>query len=296
MRRWTPRFLVLVVLAGALGLWLTRSHLDGPEVLAGLAPDVAHGEWVYNAAGCASCHMEEGATGEAQQVLKGGQHFASPFGTFTAPNISSDPKAGIGDWSALDLWNALHNGTSPKGAHYYPVLPYATYIHMKPQDVVDLRAYLATLPADPTPSGAHDLGFPFNIRLAVGAWKWRYLSPDWVMTGDLTPEEEQGRYLVEAMAHCAECHSPRDALGGLKTGADWLSGAPNPSGHGRFPDLTPPEMNWSKDELVEYFTSGFTPDFDSAGGHMAYVVENLSKLPESDRRAIAAYLKRLPFD
>jgi mono/diheme cytochrome c family protein len=296
MRRWLIRLVVLGLAFAAVGLWLTRPKSDGPDVLAGLTGDLAAGQQVFTAAGCASCHMAEGATGDARLVLSGGQPFASPFGTFTAPNISQDPQAGIGDWTALDLWNALHHGTSPEGQHFYPVFPYASYIRMTPQQVVDLAAYLKTLPADPTPSGPHDLPVPFNIRASLGGWKLLFLREGWVMQGDLSAEEQRGRVLVEALGHCAECHSPRNALGGLKTGPAWLSGAPNPAGRGTFPDLTPPAMSWSKAELVEYFTSGFTPDFDMAGGHMAFVVENLAGLPESDRAAIAAYLGRLPLD
>lgn len=296
MRRWLIRLVLLAILVLALGLWITRPRSDGPEVLAGLEGDVARGQQVFTAAGCASCHMADGAEGEAKLVLAGGQTFPSPFGSFTAPNISQDSEHGIGAWSTLDLWNALHHGTSPDGRHYYPVFPYGSYTRMTPQQVVDLDAYLKTLPADPTPSGPHDVPFPFNIRASLGGWKLLYLRDDWVMTDDLSEDEQRGRVLVEAMAHCGECHTPRTALGGLKTGADWLTGAPNPSGRGSFPDLTPPEMSWSKSELVEYFTSGFTPDFDMAGGHMAHVVENLSQLPESDREAIAAYLERLPLD
>lgn len=294
MRRLILRLVLLAFVLGVAGLWLTRPKSDGPDVLAGLSGDAARGEQVFTAAGCASCHMAEGASDEARLVLAGGQRFASPFGTFSAPNISQHPEAGIGGWSALDLWNALHHGTSPEGRHYYPAFPYASYIRMTPQQVADLHAYLQTLPTDPTPSAPHDLPFPFNIRASLGGWKLLFLRPGWVMQGELTAEETRGRVLVEALGHCAECHTPRNALGGLKTGAAWLSGAPNPAGRGSFPDLTPPEMNWSQDELVEYFTSGFTPEFDMAGGHMSHVVENLSKLPESDRAAIAAYLKRLP--
>ncbi|GKY87865.1 cytochrome c [Sinisalibacter aestuarii] len=294
MRRWFVRLLILAVIVIALGLWITRPRSDGAEALAGLTGDVTRGEAVFTAAGCASCHMAEGASDEARLVLTGGQRFASPFGTFTAPNISQDPDQGIGTWSAPDLWNALHHGTSPQGRHYYPAFPYASYIRMEPQQVADLHAYLATLPADPTPSQPHDVPFPFNIRTALGGWKLLFLRDGWVMQGDLNEAEQRGRVLVEALGHCAECHSPRNALGGLKTGADWLSGAPNPAGRGSFPDLTPPEMSWSEAELVEYFTSGFTPEFDMAGGHMSHVVQNLAQLPESDRAAIAAYLKRLP--
>ncbi len=294
--RWLVRLAILALVVVAVGLWLTRPRTDAPDLLAGLVPDADNGEQVFHAAGCASCHQPEKATDETRLVLSGGQRFPSPFGTFAAPNISSDPEAGIGGWSALDLWNALHHGTSPEGRHYYPVFPYGSYTRMAPQDVVDLHAFLETLPADPTPNAAHDVPFPFSVRTALGGWKLLFLNDDWVMQGDLSPQLERGRYLVEAMGHCAECHSPRNLLGGLKTGADWMSGAPNPAGRGSFPDLTPPEMSWSESDLVEYFTSGFTPDFDTAGGHMALVVENLAQLPEADRAAIAAYVKALPLD
>lgn len=287
---------ILALVIAAAGLYVTLPRTDGPEVLAGLTPDLANGETVFTAAGCASCHMADGATGEDRLVLTGGQAFPSGFGTFTAPNISPDPEAGIGDWSALDLWNAMHHGTGREGQHLYPAFPYGTYVRMAPQDVVDLHAYLMTLPASDAPSGPHDVGFPFSIRAGIGAWKMLYLDEDWVMQGDLSPEETRGREIVEAQAHCAECHTPRSPLGGLETGAAWLTGAPNPAGRGQFPDLTPPALDWSEDELFEYFTSGFTPEFDSAGGHMALVVENLSALPESDRAAVVAYLERLPLD
>ncbi|RME15012.1 MAG: diacylglycerol kinase [Alphaproteobacteria bacterium] len=282
------------LLAGLAVLWLTAPRADGPEVLAGLEPDVARGALVFTAAGCAPCHAAPGAEGEARLVLSGGMRFASPFGTFTAPNISPDPEAGIGRWRPIDLWNALHNGTSPDGRHYYPVFPYASFIRMTPQQVVDLAAYLATLPPSPAPSQPHDLPFPFSIRAGLGLWKALYLRPGWVMQGDLPEPVARGRVIVEALAHCGECHTPRTALGGLKGGSAWLTGAPDPSGKGRFPDLTPPALDWSEADLVEYFTTGFTPDYDSAGGHMALVVEDLAALPEADRRAVAAYLKRLP--
>ncbi len=294
MRRFLVTAVVLGLIAAALGLYLTRPRADGPEAFEGLSGDAVAGELVFTAAGCASCHMVEGASDDAKLVLAGGQHFPSPFGTFTAPNISMDPEHGIGGWEALDLWNALHHGTSPNGQHYYPAFPYASYVRMTPQQVVDLHAYMQTLPADPTPSAPHDLGFPFNIRASLGGWKLLYLRDGWVMTGDLTAEETRGRDIVEALGHCGECHSPRTALGGPKTGAAWLTGAPNPAGRGSFPDLTPPALDWSEADLVEYFTSGFTPEYDSAGGHMALVVDNLAALPEPDRAAVAAYLKRLP--
>ena len=113
------------------------------------------------------------------------------------------------------------------------------------------------------------------------------------VTGAWTAEETRGRYLAEALGHCGECHTPRNPIGG-PIRSKWLAGAPDPSGKGKIPNITPGKLTWSNEDLVQYFTTGFTPEFDSAGGHMAYVIENLAMLPESDRAAIAAYLKKVP--
>lgn len=284
---------VLGVIGGGAVLFVTRPSPLDPETVAGLAGDAARGEAVFWAAGCASCHMAPEAKGEDQLILKGGQRFASPFGTFIAPNISQDPDHGIGAWSLLDLANALKRGVGREGEHLFPALPYGAYAKMELQDVADLYAYLKTLPADPTPSAEHEVGFPFNIRAGVGVWKLLFLSDDWVIAGDLTDSQARGRYLAEAMAHCGECHTPRNILGGLKTGA-WLTGAPVPGTTGRSPNITPAKLTWTAEELMNYFTTGFTPDFDVVGGHMAYVVENLARLPETDRQAIIDYLALVP--
>jgi mono/diheme cytochrome c family protein len=184
-------------------------------------------------------------------------------------------------------------GVSPGNTHYYPAFPYTSYTHMSIADAGDLFAYIKTLPASDTPSRAHDVGFPFNIRRTLGGWKWLFASDDYVLTGDLSEQLQRGRYLVEGLAHCGECHTPRNALGGLQRD-QWLAGAPNPSGKGTIPNITPGKLEWSESDLVAYFTSGFTPEYDSAGGEMAKVVSNLAQLPQSDREAIAAYLKAIP--
>ncbi len=226
-------------------------------------------------------------------MLAGGLPFASDFGTFYAPNISSDPDHGIGRWTLPKFARAVTQGVSPEGQHYYPAFPYTAYGHLVPQDVTDLFVYMQTLPASSTPSKPHDVGFPFNIRRGLGLWKMLFAKDDYVLAGDPDAQVARGRYLAEGLAHCGECHTPRNALGALDHSA-WLTGAPNPSGKGKIPGITPAQLDWSKADLVEYFTSGFTPEYDSAGGEMAEVVSNLAQLPESDREAIAAYLKALP--
>jgi mono/diheme cytochrome c family protein len=288
------RLLLLIGVVLAAAAWFISAPRPLPaSTFTGLLGNATRGETVFWASGCASCHMAEGATGDAALILSGGKKFPSPFGSFTAPNISSDKVHGIGAWSVADLGNALMRGVGREGEHLYPALPYASYTHMTRQDVADLHAYLTTLPANATPSAAHDLGFPFNIRRSLGFWKLLFLKEDWVLTGDLTAPEQRGRVIVEAMAHCGECHTPRNLLGGMQRSA-WLSGAPNPSGKGTIPNITPGALDWSEAEIVEYLTTGFTPAFDSAGGLMAEVVENMARLPDSDRAAVAAYLKRVP--
>jgi mono/diheme cytochrome c family protein len=288
------RWLIVLGLVAAGGLYvLARPQPLSETAVADLTGDPAKGELVFWAAGCASCHMAAQAKGEAQLVLSGGQRFPSDFGTFVAPNISQDPDRGIGKWSLLELANAITRGVSPAGEHYYPALPYASYARMEMQDVADLYAFLKTMPADPTPSQPHELAFPFSMRETLGLWKLLFLTDDWMLPGNLTPTAARGRYIVEALGHCGECHTPRNVLGGMDR-SRWLGGAPNPSGEGRIPNITPDKLQWTAADIVQYLTTGFTPEFDVVGGRMAHVVENMGRLPESDRLAVAEYLLAVP--
>ena len=290
MRRIVTGLVAVAVIAAGAAWVMTAPSLRYSAAVAGLTGDPVAGEPVFWASGCASCHMSPGATGEAEKVLAGGMAFPSAFGTFHAPNISSDPVQGIGGWTPAQLAGAVMDGVSPDGAHYYPALPWNAYNKMAPQDMANLAAYVATLPADATPSKPHEVGFPFNIRRSLGVWKLLFQRDDWVLTDAASPQVKRGRYIAEALAHCGECHTPRNALGGLDR-TRWLAGAPNPDGKGNFPNITSGKLTWSEDEIAEYLTSGFTPEFDSVGGQMAHVVENMARLPENDRRAVAAYLK-----
>ncbi|WP_138464936.1 cytochrome c [Poseidonocella sp. HB161398] len=289
------RGLAALALAALIGvgmfLWLTapaKLPRETRQALSAAAPDTARGERIFLAAGCASCHAAPEAEGDAKLVLAGGMRFPSDFGTFIAPNISPSAQ-GIGGWTTDDLALALTRGVSPEGRHYYPAFPYTSYIRMEPADIADLKAFLDTLPASEIPSQPHEVGFPFNIRRSLGIWKRMFLRDGWVVAD--APAE--GRYLVEALGHCGECHTPRNALGATDR-SRWLAGAPNPGGEGRIPGITPAQLDWSEDDIAYYLESGFTPDFDSVGGHMAFIVENYGQLPAEDRAAVAAYLKTVP--
>jgi mono/diheme cytochrome c family protein len=278
----------VLLLVAALLWWLTRPAGIDPRSLPSGPGDVANGELVFHAGGCSACHGKD---------LAGGLEMSTDFGLFRVPNISPHPDAGIGGWSLTDFADAILRGVSPDGRHYYPAFPYTSYTRMFPGDVVDLKAYLDTFsPVDHRVAG-HELSFPWNIRRGIGLWKMRYLDPDPVIATDRDDTVvERGRYLVEALGHCGECHTPRDAFGGLDT-SRWLAGAPNPEGEGRVPNITPGMDglgSWSTRDIAYYLESGFTPDFDTVGGSMVEVQENIALLPASDREAIATYLKFIP--
>ncbi|MDF2232872.1 cytochrome c [Albimonas sp. CAU 1670] len=298
LRHWLIPAAALVAAGGAVAWWLTAPDPIDPSEVAGWSPSpeaAARGERLFHLGSCVSCHAAPGAEGEATLALAGGRAFPTEFGTFHAPNISQDPDAGIGAWTPDQFASAFLRGVGARGEHLYPAFPWPSYSRMELSDALDLWAYLKTLPADPTPSKPHDVGFPFSIRAAIGGWKLLYLKPEPVIAG-LSGEAEAGRRLVEGIGHCGECHTPRDALGGPDYAA-WLGGGPNPDGEGRIPNITPSSAgigDWSASDIAYYLESGFTPDYDSAGGGMAAVVAETAKLPPEDRAAIAAYLKAVP--
>ncbi|QKV18688.1 cytochrome c [Oricola thermophila] len=288
----------LAAIAGGLAFYLLTVPQALPrDVLAAMPEgDAARGELVFWAGGCASCHAAEKAEGDDRLKLGGGLVLASDFGDFVAPNISMHEEHGIGAWTAEDFANALARGVSPEGRHYYPSFPWTSYARMEMADIADLWAFMRTLPAVENDPGPHRLGFPFNIRRGVGMWKLLHAGSEPVVALDTDdPKVLRGQYLVEGPGHCGECHTPRDFTGGLKKDL-WLAGASNPDGPGRVPNITPGGTiaDWSEADIAYYLESGFTPEFDSVGGSMVEVQENMAALPASDREAIAAYLKAIP--
>ncbi len=292
-------FIALAVLA-AVAAWFLSAPVRLDEVsLAKLGVgDATRGQRIFWAGGCTSCHARPKATGDAKLELAGGLELKTPFGIFVPPNISSDPQSGIGDWTVEDFANALMRGVSPSGEHYYPAFPYTSYARMQPADVADLFAFMKTLPAVAGDAPGNQLGFPFNIRRGLGLWKRLYLGdqPVIALAEDSSDQLRLGRYLVEGPGHCGECHTPRAITGGAKKD-QWLAGAAAAEGNGIVPNITSGEGgigDWSESDIASYLETGFTPDFDTAGGAMADVQENIAKLRPEDRAAIAAYLKAVP--
>jgi len=304
LRRWSKRLwawlavtavAVLVLCAPAVWILTTPRPAFSSEAtgIYDQAGDPTRGEQVFLAGDCSSCHASPGQSDRLN--LGGGIALASPYGTFRAPNISSDPVDGIGAWTVKDLANAMLSGVSPDGSHYYPVFPYPSYAHISVTDVADLMAYLRTLPAVHGRAPPHELDPLFQIRRFVGFWKLLYFRPGEIKPDSARSEQwNRGRYLVEGAAHCDECHSSRDLFGGIKE-TTRFAGGPDPVGTGFYPNITPARIGqWSEADLAELLRSGNTPDHGRVGSSMADVVTNTSKLPQADRDAIAAYIKSLP--
>jgi mono/diheme cytochrome c family protein len=294
LRRILPAALVTAAAGIGIYWWLTTAvPLAGAVTPSAFTPDVANGEVIFNAGGCASCHAVPNQPDRLK--LGGGLAIPSPFGTFYAPNISPDPTDGIGQWSEANFVNAVMRGVSPVGSHYFPAFPYTSYAHAQPKDVRDLFAYLKTLPPVSGKVRDHDVPFPFNIRRNVGIWKLLFFD-DKPFVPDLSRSAawNRGAYLVNSFGHCAECHSPRNFLGGI-IAAQRFAGGPNPEGEGWVPNITEKGLSdWSEKDIAYFLETGQTPDGDSAGGAMTRVIKNTSQLPEADRTAIATYVKSLP--
>lgn len=287
----------VLVAAIAVGLWFLTAPrpLPASELAAGYHPNLANGEAMFTAANCSACHMAPGQDDRTR--LSGGLKLKSPFGTFVTPNISPDPKYGIGGWSELQFVNAMKRGVDDEGQHLYPAFPYSSYSLMKTSDVRDLFAYIKTLPAVATPSGRHDLKFPFSIRRAVGVWKLLYFKPhEFVADPKKSASWNRGEYLAEGPAHCAECHTPRNALGGVQ--ADKLyAGAPNLEKGGRFASNITPHKDglgdWSAQDIADFLKSGTDKCFNEPTG-MRDVIASTGKLSDADLAAIGEYIHALP--
>ena len=292
MRRWLLAVLVLALI-GAAGFWfVTRPEVVAASTLPAHKPNLDNGKVMFFAGGCTACHATPKQDDRTR--LGGGMELKSPYGSFYPPNISPHPKDGIGAWSEANFITAMMKGTSPDGRHYFPSFPYASYQRMTQADLRDMFAFIKTLPPVEGRVRDHDVSFPFNIRLALGGWKFLYLDGRPFTPDPNRPVDwNRGAYLVNGPAHCAECHSPRNLLGGIVE-AKRFAGGPNPEGEGTIPNITQHALGeYSVKDIEKILETGETPE-DTVGGSMVAVVRNTSQLSQSDRAAMAAYVKSLP--
>jgi mono/diheme cytochrome c family protein len=269
--------------AFALSLFVAAAFAEG---------DAKRGLYLSKAGGCVGCHTE---AKEGAPMYAGGRALKTPFGTFYGPNITPHPQAGIGRWTEADFMRALRLGERPDGAHYYPAFPYPSFTKINDQDLKDLWAYLRTVPASDHPSRAHELRFPFGWRPLLWGWKWLFFKQGPFVPDPARPAElNRGAYLVQALGHCGECHTPRNFFGGPRQDR-FLAGGKLPD-KGSAPNLTPTRLKKQSDkELADVLQSGVTEDGDALAESMAEVVRNTtSQLAPPDLAAVIAYLRSLP--
>jgi mono/diheme cytochrome c family protein len=288
----------MAVLGGA-AFWVATeprplAELDLPRH----ASSPENGGILYLIGGCISCHKPpEEAKNKDAGLPSGGRPLAAPIGTFYPPNITPDPTTGIGQWSRLDFVNAVHRGISPRGTHYIPAFPYSSYHRMPLADVLDLHAYVASLPPVAAPGRPPDIPLLSIVRRAVGLWKKLALDdPPFAPDPSKSRSWNLGAYLVNAPGHCGECHTPRTFFL-IPDESRHLAGGPHPAGEGKVPSLRNLVRRGryaDVDELTSALRFGEMMGFDrlSRGG-MGDVQTNLSKLPENHVRAIAEYLVSL---
>jgi len=254
--------------------------------------DAKRGQYLAAAGGCLGCHTEQK---QGAAPFAGGRALKTPFGTFYGPNITPHPEAGIGRWSEADFMRAMRQGVRPDGAHYFPAFPYPSFTRIVDGDLRDLFAYLKSLAPSAQPSKPHDLRFPFGWRWPLVIWKWLFFTP-----GPFAPDAarsallNRGAYLVDALGHCGECHTPRNFLGGTKK-SRYLAGGKLPDG-GTASNLTPTRLKkWGDKDLRDFLQTGQTPDGDVVAETMGEVITNTTaKLTPPDLDALLTYLRSLP--
>ena len=253
--------------------------------------DIARGKALTEAGDCASCH-----TADAAKPFAGGKRIDTPYGGIYSPNLTPDRDTGIGAWSDDDFYRALRFGEARDGSRYYPAFPYPNFTKLTRQDILAIRAYLATLTPVSSTAPAPELRWPLNYRGMMRVWNWLYFKPGILMPDQQRSAEwNRGRYLVEGVAHCGACHTPKNIFGANKRGRAF--------GGARVGGMFAPRLDgaersglksWSVDDIAEYLQSGRNGR-SHAGELMSEVVVNsTSKMSDADIRAIAMYLKDLP--
>jgi mono/diheme cytochrome c family protein len=268
---------------------LTLCAVSGSALAQG---DAKRGEYLAKTGGCVGCHTEDK---KDAVPFAGGRALKSPFGTFYGPNITPHPQAGIGSWTEANFFRAMREGDRPDGKNYFPAFPYPSFTKIADRDLRDLWGFLRTLPPSARASQEHDLGFFYRWRFLVTFWKWFFFTPGpFTALPGLSDIANRGAYLVQALGHCSECHTPRNFLGGPKK-SRFLAGGKGPDGKD-VANLTPARLKkWSDKDLQDLLTTGLDPEGDVVAETMGEVIQNTtSQLAPSDLNALIAYLRTLP--
>jgi mono/diheme cytochrome c family protein len=282
---------ILLALLLCTAFAVGEAQTQAPTQAQPSAETIAHGKAIVDAADCTGCH-----TADPAKPFAGGKRIDTPFGGIYSPNLTPDRDTGLGGWSDDNFYQALRNGVAPNGSRYYPAFPYPYFTKLTRQDILAIKAYLATLtPVTNTPP-PRDLQWPLNYRILMRGWDWLFFKPGILLPDQQkSPDWNRGRYLVEGAGHCGACHTPKNVFGADKHARGFGGGLVQDQFAPRL-DAAPRSglKSWSVDDIVEYLQSGRNGR-SHAGGLMAeVVVDSTSVMSDADVRAIAVYLKDLP--
>ena len=291
---WVSGLIALGVVGFAAVVLGARAVTRGEIVVPDYEASAERGAYVFAAAGCKGCH-----TAKRGETLAGGRPLETPFGIFYGPNITADPEHGIGRWSDEDFIRALRQGVAPDGRDYYPVFPFTSFTAMTAEDMLDLKAYIFSLPPVAEPNRAHEIALTVRFRPVLSPWKVLNLRQGPVPDDpDQSETWNRGRYLVQALGHCGECHTPRGADGAAQ-GDMLMAGTKDGPDGDSVPNITPHRDTgigrWSRSDIEFLLEIGMLPDGDFVGSAMGEVVdETTSQLTDEDRAAMTEYLLSLP--
>ena len=293
---------IAIVTTIAVALALRDSACYPPLAVGDVPADgalIERGRYLALVGNCTACHTAEG-----HGFMAGGVAFETPFGRIYSTNITPDPEYGIGSWDAEAFARSMRFGVRPGGEHLYPVFPYTSFTKISDDDLLALFAYFKSIPAVATPNLDNGLSFPFRYRGLLSAWKALFFEPGpWVPDDGNTENWNRGAYLVEALAHCGECHSPRNALGAVESerrysGGRYLDKVPGGEWRAWFaPNLTAVAsglLPWPQDELTAYLKTGRNSFVDTYGPMNEVILHSTQHLEERDVAAMSGYLKSLP--
>ena len=255
------------------------------------AETIERGKQLATAADCAGCH-----TADPSKPFAGGKRLAIPFGAVYSPNLTPDRETGIGAWSDEDFRRAFREGVAPDGSHYYPAFPYAYFTKLTRDDLLAIRAYLATLAPVRNQRPAPELWWPFNHRFVMRGWNFLFFKPGiFEPNQQKSTEWNRGGYLVTGAAHCGACHTPKNFFGADKRNRAFRGGSVDGWFAPRLDSAVRSGLkSWSVDDVVEYLASGRNSRSHAAGPMADVVLNSTSKMSEGDLRAIAVFLKDLP--
>lgn len=254
---------------------------------------VQRGAYLARVGNCSGCHTQPGAPEYA-----GGRGIETPFGIVYGSNLTPDARTGIGDWSADDFWNAMHEGRAKDGRLLYPAFPYPNFTLLTREDSDAIFAFLRTLPAVEKPRRPHALRFPYDRQASLSVWRALSFEPARFAPDPRRSEQwNRGAYLVRGLGHCGACHSPRNFLGATVRSAE-LGGSTLPTGEWHAPSLTRRDeagvAHWSIEEIVALLKTGRSSDATTLGPMGEVVFRSTRFISDADLEAIAVFLKSLP--